>query len=366
MSSSQRPEKKRFNFKIDRRIIFTLIALLLLVAISTIKDPRFIQIGYSNGDLTGPLIDVLRDSAPYLMIATGMTFVISTAGIDLSVGAVMAVAGAVSMSFLNDAGQGLGNALIAILLSLGVAMLLGAFNGALVAFVGLQAFITTLIMMLAGRGIAKVITSGQNVAAENDVFHWMVTGKLLGLPVAWLLATAIVIAVGVLMRATALGTQIESVGLNQEAARMTGIQPKKIIFSVYIISALLAALAGMFTVGNVMRVEPANTGMTSEMDAILAVVIGGTSLLGGRFNLVGSYLGAMIIAMLSKTIVWLGIPNEATPAFKAVIVIMVCVLQSTMFGNFIDRVTARRKKEVREPHLDEQVDEVNEISDSHE
>ncbi|MFP7695741.1 ABC transporter permease [Trueperella sp. LYQ143] len=338
---TQKVSRMARPIKIDRRMMFTVVALVLLIAICAIKDPRFLQIGLSDGAFTGPLVDVLRDSAPYLMIATGMTFVISTAGIDLSVGAVMAVAGAVSMSFLNSSGSGVGGAITAVALALGVSALIGVWNGMLVAVVGLQAFITTLIMMLAGRGIAKVITSGQNVAAQNDAFAWIVNGRVLGLPVAWLLATLIVVLVAVLMRRTALGTQIEAVGLNMEASRMAGIQPKRIIFSVYIISAMLAGMAGIFSVGNVMRVEPANTGMSNEMDAILAVVIGGTSLLGGRFSMLGSYLGAMIIAMLGKTIVWLGIPNAATPAFKALIVILVCVLQSSLLGKLIDM---RKKK----------------------
>lgn len=335
----------KFKPKFDSRMILTLMALVLLIVICAIKDPRFLQIAYSGGRFTGPLIDILRDSAPYLMIATGMTFVISTAGIDLSVGAVMAVAGAVAMTSLENGSGSAGGALVAVALALGVCVLIGLWNGFLVAVIGLQAFITTLIMMLAGRGIAKVITHGQNVQAQNDTFAWLVNGKFLGLPFSWVLATLIVVGVALLMRKTALGIQIESVGLNQSASRMAGIQPRRIIFSVYVISAVLAGMAGIFSVGNVMRVEPAATGMTNEMDAILAVVIGGTSLLGGRFSLLGSYLGAMIIATLSKTIVWLGIPNEATPAFKAVIVIAVCVMQSSLLRKvFADAAKNRRKK----------------------
>lgn len=343
----------RFFARVDQRILLTVCALVLLIVICAVKDPRFIQIGLSDGQLTGPLIDVLRDSAPYLMIAVGMTFVISTAGIDLSVGAVMAVSGAVAMTMLQNSGGGAGAALLALGAALGVSALIGAWNGLLVSVVGLQPFITTLIMMLAGRGIAKVITSGQNVAAQNDTFAWLVNGRVLGLPFAWILATLIVIGVAVLMRRTALGVQVESVGLNSEASRMAGIEPRRIQFAVYVISALLAAMAGVFSVGNVMRVEPANTGMMYEMDAILAVVIGGTSLLGGRFSIVGSYLGAMIIAMLGKTIVWLGIPNAATPAFKAVIVIAICVLQSHLFSKLLAR---RRRKADPTPVGSEQSD----------
>ncbi|MDC4233836.1 ABC transporter permease [Actinomyces sp. B33] len=324
---------------IDTRIIWTLVAIILLIAICAIKDPTFLRIGFTGGSLNGPLIDVLRNSAPYLMIAVGMTFVVSTAGIDLSVGAVMAVSGAIAMTLLQGA-SGTSGAIVALAGALGACALIGAWNGALVAYIGLQPFVTTLIMMLAGRGIAKVITDGENLAATNDSFKALATGHLLGLPLAWVLATLIVVAVALLMRRTALGLEIEAVGLNPVASRMAGIEPRRILFTVYIISAVLAAMAGVFSVGNVMRVEPANTGMGYEMDAILAVVIGGTSLLGGRFSLLGTYLGALMIPMLEKTIVWLGIPNAATPAFKAIIVIAVCVLQSGL----VAKLTTRKAK----------------------
>ncbi|QPK80767.1 ABC transporter permease [Schaalia sp. ZJ405] len=332
--------KKSFLSGLDPRILWTVVAIVLLIAVCAIKDPAFLKIGFSHGGLNGPLIDVLRNSAPYLMIAVGMTFVIATAGIDLSVGAVMAVSGTVVMTVMSTGDGSVGSAILALAAAIAVCALIGAWNGALVAYIGLQPFVTTLIMMLAGRGIAKVITDGQNLAAENEAFHNLATGSLLGLPMAWIVATVIVVLVALLMRKTALGLEIEAVGLNPVASRMAGIDPKKIQFVVYIISAALAAMAGAFSVGNVMRVEPANTGMSYEMDAILAVVIGGTSLLGGRFSLLGTYLGALIIPMLEKTIVWLGIPNAATPAFKAVIVIAVCVLQSSLFA----KLTTKRQK----------------------
>lgn len=337
-------KKKRGGPAIPKRLLLTIIALVLLIIIDVIKDPSFLHIGYVNGGLNGPLIDVIRDSAPFLMIAVGMTLVISTSGIDLSVGASMAVAGAVAMQFMhNTNGTGLGSALIAIVLALGVCALIGAWNGLLVSGLGLQPFITTLIMMLAGRGIAKTITSGENTSAVNSAFSWIDTGYVLGIPFAFILATLIVLAVAALMRKTALGMMIESVGVNPEASRMGGLKPKRVIFSVYLISAILAGMAGVFTTGNVMRITPSQTGLSYEMDAVLAVVIGGTSLLGGKFSLSGAYLGAMIISLLEKTIVWLGISNAATPAFKAIIVIAICVLQSNFFTNALKKMRSKKQ-----------------------
>ena len=339
---SETSKTKKGGSLFSNRLFWTILAVVILLLVDVIKNPTFLAIGFRDGGLNGPIIDVLHDSAPFIMIATGMTLVVSTAGIDLSVGAVMAVAGAVAMQFMaNTNGTSAGMAFVALILALVVSAAIGAFNGALVAFGGLQPFITTLIMMLAGRGIAQVITNGENTAATNPTFEW-IDGGYIGLPFAFILATLIVVLIGLLMRKTALGMMIESVGINPEASRMAGIQPRKILFIVYVISAVLAGMGGVFTTGNVMRVTPTQTGLTYEMDAILAVVIGGTSLLGGKFNLAGAYVGALIISLLEKAIVWLGVSNAATPAFKALIVIVICVLQSSL----VSKLFAGRKKKV--------------------
>lgn len=307
-----------------------IVALLLLVGVNVVKDPAFVQITLNNGNLYGSLIDILRASAPVLMIATGMTLVIATSGIDLSVGAVMCVAGAVSMEFLanvSDPGS-MTSVLTALGLALGLSLVLGMVNGFFVSVLGLQPFITTLIMMLAGRGIAKVITSGQNTTATSAPFRWISNGYVLGFPVAFLIALVVVALLALVVRRTALGLMIESVGINPKASRMAGIRPRNILFTVYALSGLLAGMAGIFTTANVMTVEVAKTGMNMELDAILAVVIGGTSLAGGKFSLGGSVIGALLIVTLDKTITFLSIPSAATPAFKAVVIVVICLLQS--------------------------------------
>jgi len=135
---------------------------------------------------------------------------------------------------------------------------------------------------------------------------------------------------------------IESVGINQEASRMTGIKPRRILFLVYAISGLLAAVAGLFATASVMRVDVVKTGQDLEMYAILAVVIGGTSLLGGKFSLLGSAFGAVIIAMIRKTIITLGIDSAATPAFFAVVVIIICIMQAPKVHNAVAEFKRRR------------------------
>lgn len=351
MATAAKKEKNPVVAKLmGSNLTWSVVALIVLIILCTIFDPshEFLSLKWNDntGGLSGPMITVLQESARYLMIATGMTLVISTAGIDLSVGSVMAVSGAAAMQMLVSGV----NVWAAIILSLLIGLVLGCINGALVSILGLQPFITTLIMMLAGRGLAKVITSGENADASHvaggEPLEWMANGFVLGLPVNFLLAIIIVVLVGLLCRKTAMGMMIEAVGINPEASRMTGIKPKKILFMVYAISGLLAAIAGLFATASVMRVDVGKTGQDLEMYAILAVVIGGTSLLGGKFSLSGSALGAVVIAMIRKTIITLNIDSAATPAFFAVVVIVICVMQAPKIHNLGAEI--KRKRALKE------------------
>ncbi|GAA3037696.1 ABC transporter permease [Microbacterium dextranolyticum] len=308
------------------------IGIALLLAINSIKDPSYLAIGVNpaTGQLSGNVLDILRVSAPIMMIALGMTFVIATSGIDLSVGSVMAVGGAVAMVTLSGLRQpdSIGAMFAAIGLAILLGLVLGAVNGFLVAVIGLQPFITTLVMMMAGRGIARVITGGQNTNSENEPFRTLANGQFLGLPLSFVLALVIVILIAVLMRKTALGLMIESIGINPHASRMAGIRPRPILITVYVLSAGLASIGGLFTVSEVMTVDVSGTGYQMELDAVLAVVIGGTSLAGGKFSIVGSTIGALVIATLNKTVLFLGVSAAATPAFKAIVIVVLVLLQS--------------------------------------
>ncbi|MBD7958800.1 ABC transporter permease [Microbacterium sp. Sa4CUA7] len=322
--------------------VWGIVAIVALLLLNVLKDPGYLalSINPANGNLVGNLIDILRAAAPILMIAVGMSLVIATGGIDLSVGSVMAVAGAVSMEFMKSAGDSgsVGVMLGAVGLALIVSAVLGAVNGVLVAYVGLQPFISTLILMLAGRGLAKVITSGQNTSASNDPFRWIANGYLIGVPVVFLLAAAIVVAVGLIVRRSALGLMIEAIGINPKASRMAGIKPRGLLLTVYISSGVLAGIAGVMSVGTVMTVDVSRTGYQLELDAILAVVIGGTSLAGGKFSIGGAAVGALLIATLDKTVLFLGVSSSATPAFKAIVIVVLCLLQSERVrGWFVQR-----------------------------
>lgn len=320
---------------------WAIVAIVVLLIINTIKDPRYLAITQNptTGMMTGNLLDILRVSAPIIMIALGMTFVIATEGIDLSVGSMMAVGGAVAMQTLSNLNQSdsYGAMFQAIGLAVVLALVLGAFNGFLVSVVGLQPFITTLVMMMAARGIARVVTGGQNTNARNEPFRLLANGQILGIPTSFVLAVIIVVLVALLMRRTALGLMVESIGINPDASRIAGIRPRPILIAVYALSAVLASIAGVFNVSEVMTVNPSSTGNQMEMDAILAVVIGGTSLAGGKFSILGSTMGALLIATLNKTVVFLGVPSAATPAFKALVIIILVLLQSERIRSLLFR-----------------------------
>ena len=315
---------------VRRQYFWGIVAIVLLLAVNMTKDPTYLalSINTANGALVGNLIDILRAAAPIMMIAVGMCLVIATAGIDLSVGSVMVVSGATAMQVLAMSPDTFGSATAALALALGVSLLLGLFNGFMVSVVGLQPFISTLVMMLAGRGIAKVITSGQNTAAVNGSVRWIANGYVLGLPVVFLLALLIVVVVGLLVRRSALGLMIEAIGMDPIAARLAGVNRRGLLFAVYAISGVMAGIAGIFATASVMTVDVSRTGDQLELDAILAVVIGGTSLAGGKFNITGATVGALLIATLDKTVVFLGISSAATPAFKAIVIVALCLLQS--------------------------------------
>jgi ribose/xylose/arabinose/galactoside ABC-type transport system permease subunit len=311
-------------------LFWPLLALALLLVVNVIATPSFFSIRIQDGHLYGSLIDILRNGAPTLLIALGMTLVIATRGIDLSVGAIVAIAGAVTCTYLAgspDEGS-VSRAIVAMSLAVGVCVLLGLWNGFLIAVLGIQPIIATLVLMTAGRGLAMLITDGQIITVNNALFKKVGAGFVLGLPVAILIAMAVFAVTAVLTRRTALGMLIESVGINPEASRLAGVRARTITWTVYVFVAFCAGIAGVMIASNTSAADANNAGLFIELDAILAVVIGGTSLAGGRFSLTGTLIGAMFIQTLATTIPTIGIPSETNYLFKAVVVILVCLLQS--------------------------------------
>jgi ribose/xylose/arabinose/galactoside ABC-type transport system permease subunit len=323
--------KNVLNRAVTHRLFWPLAVLVALLLVNVIAVPGFLSITVnSEGHLFGSIIDILRNGAPTLIIAVGMTLVIATRGIDLSVGSVCAIAGAVASSIIlaSPRPNDVGTVAVALLAALALSLGLGLANGVLVAVVGIQPIIATLILMTAGRGIAMLITEGQIITVKSDPFAFLGSGFILGVPVATVAGVLIFALAALFTRRTAMGLMIEAVGINPEASRQAGVRARGLMFSVYALCAVLAGIAGLILTSNQTAADANNTGLFIELDAILAVVLGGTSLAGGRYSLGGTLVGALVIQTLVTTVYTVGIPPIATMVFKAAVVTAVCLLQS--------------------------------------
>ncbi|MGI5240186.1 ABC transporter permease [Dactylosporangium sp. CA-139066] len=322
-----------------KRFLWPLVVLAVLLVVNVLFSHSFFDIELRGGHLYGSVIDILRASAPLALVALGMTLVIATGGIDLSVGAVVAIAGA--LACLRISGLGDQNAVSGVLVAVGLALLLslvlGAWNGFLVATIGIQPIIATLILMVAGRGLAQLITDGQIITVNSSPYKEIGAGYWLGLPLNVLIAGAVIVLAALLARRSALGMLLEAVGGNAEASRLAGIKSRWLILAVYVFAAVCAGIAGLMISSNVSSADGNNAGLLIELDAILAVVLGGTSLSGGRFSIVGTVLGAVLIKTLDITIYTIGVPPEVTLLFKAIVVIVLCLAQSPKFRAMFQR-----------------------------
>jgi galactofuranose transport system permease protein len=306
-------------------LVWPSLTLVLLCLLDLSQNPHFLSLTMLDGHLFGAPIDILNRAAPLVLVSLGMTLVIATRGIDISVGAVVAIAGAAAASILADTPSHVLEALVA---ALAVGVLAGMWNGLLVAFVGMQPIIATLILMVAGRGVAQLLTGGQIIPIGAPGYLLVGGGYLARIPCSVWVAIGAIVATALLMGRTALGLFIRAIGLNPVATRLVGLRSSAIVFGVYTFSGLTAAIAGILISSNVRSADGNNAGLLLELDAILAVTLGGTSLLGGRFSLAGTVLGALIIQTLTYTTYSIGVPPEATLVVKAAVVLVVSVIQS--------------------------------------
>ncbi|GII81662.1 sugar ABC transporter permease [Sphaerisporangium rufum] len=338
------------------RLLWPVVVLVLLLLLNVIYNNGFLSIQVKDGHLYGNLIDILRFGAPLILVAIGMTLVIATGGIDLSVGSVVAIAGAMACLRISDLGdQGaVGGVLGAIGVALVLCLVLGAANGVLVAAIGVQPIVATLILMVAGRGLAQLITDGQIITVNSPPYKLFGGGYWLTLPFGIIVVAVVVVLTALLTRRLALGLLIESVGGNAEASRLVGIRSRGLTIMVYTFCALCAGIAGLIISSNVSSADGNNAGLWIELDAILAVVIGGTSLMGGRFSLTGTVLGALVIQTLTTTIYSIGVPPETTLLFKALVVTLVCLAQSPAFRA---KVFHRRRRRPPAPAPSDEIDE---------
>ncbi|PJI95039.1 ABC transporter permease [Luteimicrobium subarcticum] len=326
--------RTRFQTTVARvtghQLFWPVVALVVLLLACGIVSPGFLDVTVRDGHLFGQPVDILRQSATPLLLAIGMCLVIATGGIDLSVGAVMAISLAVSLTYIAESGTGsnLSTALTGLFLGLVVALAIGVFNGFLVTVLGIQPFIATLILMIAGRGIAMLVTKGQITTVTSPPFKSIGSGFVLGIPTPVIIAGGVFVLVALLVRRTALGMLLESIGINREASRLAGVKSRNITWFVYILCGLLAGLAGIVYGAPTMAADSNNIGLMKELDAIMVVVLGGTKLDGGKFSLAGTIVGALILTTLERAVVIFHLPTQVTPLFKALVLIVVCVAGS--------------------------------------
>ena len=343
----------------ESRLFFPFLALALILFFDLVFVPGFFAIQSREGNLYGSLIDILRNGSTVALLAIGMTLVIATGGVDLSVGAVMAIAASVAallmnpyvlakelpphlMSLINDPHFTFQPLWIVILVTLLVATICGLWNGLLVAYVRIQPMVATLILMYAGRGIAQLITNGVRIQIFYEPYAFIGQGWLV-LPFALYLVAFVFAVAWLLTRRTAIGMFIESVGINPRSSFFSGIEERKVKLLAYTFCGLCAGIAGLVASSNIKTSDANQIGLTLELDAILAVVIGGTLMTGGRFSLLASIVGAWVIQAITTSMYAVGVPAFALQAIKAVVVILVILLYSEQVRGLVRRITAQKE-----------------------
>ncbi|HJS29946.1 MAG TPA: ABC transporter permease [Anaerolineales bacterium] len=346
----------------ESRLFYPLLALGLILLIDFILIPGFFRIQVRDGNLYGSVIDILRNGSTVAILAIGMTLVIATAGVDLSVGAVMAIAASVAALLMNPyvLGRELSPQIlelirdpnftwqplwIVLLVTLLVATACGLWNGTLVAYGRIQPMVATLILMIAGRGIAQLITNGVRIQIFYEPYAYIGQGWAI-LPFSLYLVAILYVLTWLLTRKTAIGMFIESVGINSRSAFFSGISEKKIKLLVYTFCGFCAGIAGLVASANIKTSDANNIGWSLELDAILAVVIGGTSMAGGRFSLLASIIGAMVMQAVTTSMYAIGVPAFALLAIKGVVVMLVVLLYSEQVRGLFQRFAPDRKKTV--------------------
>ena len=294
-----------------------MVLLAILLVNGVVSGGAFFQMRIVDGHLYGRLIDILRNGSKLMLLATGMTMVLATGGTDISVGSVMAISGAIACSvvdgrILSSLG---GSVTAAVLIAVLAGVLCGAWNGLLVSKIKIQPIVATMILMVAGRGIAQLITDGKIVTVNSDAYYFINGGYILGLPFPLFIVGFFVLLIMLFTKKTAFGLFVESTGCNPVSSRFAGIK----------------------------GADCNNAGLMIEMDAILAVAIGGTSLAGGRFSIPASIVGALIIQSITTSVYAMGVAPEVTQVVKALIVVAICLAQSKKFKAAVAaRLTSRK------------------------
>lgn len=293
-------------------------AIVVLVLYNLISTDNFATLANLNTQLV--------QVAPILIVALGMALVIGTEGVDLSVGSVMAIAAAILPLYL---GYGL---VPAIGLALLAGALCGLVNGTLVAVVGIQPIVATLALLVGGRGLALVFADGQLKDIRNPAVLDLGAGKVLGIPYVVLIAAALTVLVFLLVRYTTFGRQLVAVGGNRSASALAGLPVRRVLMTVYVLSGLLAAIAGVVATARLTASDPSSIGNLYELAAITAVVVGGTPLSGGRVRIIGTVAGALLMQLITATLIKHNLPDSTAQIVQAAIIVVAVYLQRSRAG----------------------------------
>ncbi|HSH82317.1 MAG TPA: ABC transporter permease [Herpetosiphonaceae bacterium] len=322
-SRPARPAGLSERFRAVGQTYGALLALLLLLAYNAAFTPNFLA--------RQTLLVNLTQVATIVIVAVGMTLVIATGGIDLSVGSLMAISGALAPLIflsqrppLNTPAVGVALAFVVPVL---VAGLFGLFNGALVTRYRIQPIIATLVLFIAGRGIAQVVTNGNLQTFKNPAFQFIGLGRLFGIRFQIVLMLIIVAVTWWVMRRTTFGRYILAVGGNEAAARLAGVPVNRIKLAAYAISGLLSGIAGLIVIAINSSSDANLVGLNMELDAIAAVAVGGTPLTGGRATIVGTLIGALIMQLIRYTLLANGVQEAAALVVKAGIIVLAVYIQ---------------------------------------
>jgi galactofuranose transport system permease protein len=361
-----RQSKSSFDWKkiTDSKLFFPIAALTLILLFDLIFIPNFFHIAFQQGHLYGSLIDILRNSMPVIALSIGMTLVVATGGVDLSVGAVMAIVSSVAAilmnpyflgkvvvdisKFSNDPTYSYSPFWVVILVPLIVATVCGLWNGLLVSYGKIQPMVATLILMIAGRGIAQLITNSQKIQIFYAPFTYIGNGWIL-LPFSVYIVVLLYVLAWLLTRRTSIGLFIESVGVNARSSFFSGINEKKIKLFAYMFCGFCAGVAGIIGTSNISTSDASSLGLNLELDAILAVVIGGTLMgVGGRFSLLASVIGGLVMQAVTTSMYAIGVSANSILAVKGVVVIVLILLYSQQVQDFLRKITGQNKRKETE------------------
>lgn len=336
------------------KLFLPIFCMILVMAVNIISDAAagkfaldFFTISIRNGILYGRLIDILNRGSEFAILAIGMTLVVScSAGTDISVGSVMSLSACFCCMLL--AGFGVSSASsyamplwVGVLGCLVMGCICGAFNGVLVSYLNIQPMVATLILYSAARAIGLLLCD--NLIIYVRVSSYSIFGGYIGpVPTPIIIALICVVVVSIVLRKTAMGLYVQSVGINRKASRIAGLNSQRIIFLCYVLCGLCAAIAGLIYSSRVSNADSNNIGLNYELDAILAVALGGNSLGGGKFNLLGSIIGAYTIQAITTTLLAMGVSTDQAPVFKAIVVIVIVAIQAPPLKAYLKSLAAKR------------------------